>query len=155
MSRCPYTKMHNSVTKEAVKIANSPPPECCCRALKHAMLLLLSSYLIQSVTLSAFVGDWLQCDQMDRLFAQFWPISAMKICPIAYRISQINLKILLNIKWTLSKWQKFFNIMPKWWNFAKSGQTKLSLESNKKKKRKNKFLKKLRFCVYDENVTLS
>ena len=47
----------------------------------------------------------------------------MKICPIALQICQNKLKILPNTKWTLSKWPKCFNIVPKWRNFAKSVHT--------------------------------
>ena len=39
-----------------------------------------------------------QCDQMVDCLFNFWPMTAMKICPIAYKINQINLKILPNIK---------------------------------------------------------
>ena len=38
----------------------------------------------------------------------------MKTCPIALQICQNKLKILPNTKWTLSKWPKCFNIVPKW-----------------------------------------
>ena len=37
------------------------------------------------------------------------------------KICQQNFKALPDIKWTLSKWPKFFNIVPKWRNFTKSG----------------------------------
>ena len=48
-----------------------------------------------------------QCALMDKLFVQFWSFSAMKICPIAFKINQSKFKILPNTKWTLSKWPKF------------------------------------------------
>ena len=49
-----------------------------------------------------------------------WSFAVLKICPKVHKICQRELKILSNIKWTLSKWPKFFNIVP---NFAKSGHT--------------------------------
>ena len=51
-----------------------------------------------------------QCDQM---------ATTTKIWQITCLIYQ-SIKILPNTKWTLSKWQKCLNIMPKCWNFAKS-----------------------------------
>ena len=36
----------------------------------------------------------------------FWPFTAMKICPMAYKIYPNRLKILPNTKWTLSKCPK-------------------------------------------------
>ena len=56
-----------------------------------------------------------QCDQMDRLF-NFWPFRAMKICHIAYNINQSNLQFFHSLNESLSKWPKFLNIVPKWWN---------------------------------------
>ena len=53
----------------------------------------------------------------------------MKICPIALQICQNKLKILPNTKWTLSKWPKCFNIVPKWRNCAKSCHTGIGLRS--------------------------
>ena len=36
---------------------------------------------------------------------------------------QNEFKVLPNCKWIFSKWPKFYNIAPKWWDFAKSGHT--------------------------------
>ena len=66
---------------------------------------------------------WNQRDLMDRLLVQFLTFTAMKNCQTAYKNYQSNLKMLPNTKWTISKCPKFFNITPKWWNFAKSGHT--------------------------------
>ena len=51
------------------------------------------------------------------------PFSAMRICQIAHKIGQSKLKTLANTNWTLSKWPKYFNVVVKWRNFAKSGHT--------------------------------
>ena len=42
---------------------------------------------------------------------------------MAYKICQNHQKNLPNTKWSLSKWPKFVTVVPKWWNFAKSGHT--------------------------------
>ena len=39
------------------------------------------------------------------------------------KICQSKFKILPHSKWTYSRRPKFYNIAPKWWNFAKSGHT--------------------------------
>ena len=54
---------------------------------------------------------------------KYLAIYTIKICPIAKQIWQNKFKIWLNTKWTLSKWSKCFNVVPKWRNFAKSGHT--------------------------------
>ena len=54
------------------------------------------------------------------------PFSILRICLIAFEISQSKLKTLANTDWTLSKWPKLFNVAVKWRNFAKSGHTGLA-----------------------------
>ena len=71
----------------------------------------------------------------------------MKICPIALQICQNKLKILPNTKWTLSKWPKCFNILPKWRNFAKSGHTLWGWKKERKKERKEE-LKRVAFKTF-------
>ena len=60
-------------------------------------------------TLDTFIS--IECNYsvtwwIDYLF-NFWPFTAMKICPIAFKINQSNLIILPYTKWTLSKWPIF------------------------------------------------
>ena len=47
----------------------------------------------------------------------------MKVCPIAYKLCQSELKTLPITKETLNILPKIFNYLPKWCNFAKSGHT--------------------------------
>ena len=53
-----------------------------------------------------------QCDQMSSLFFNIWPITSMKICPMAYKICQSRLK---NMQYT----QKTFEIFPENISFYK------------------------------------
>ena len=69
----------------------------------------------------------------DFIIFNIWLFTTMKICPLALQICQNKLKILPNTKWTLSKWPKCFNILPKWWNFAKSGHTLWGWKKERKK----------------------
>ena len=60
-------------------------------------------------TLDTFIS--IECNYsvtwwIDYLF-NFWPFTAMKIWPIAFKIKQSNLIILPYTKWTLSKWPIF------------------------------------------------
>ena len=59
------------------------------------------------------------------IFFNICAFTKLKNCAEAYKICQSKFQIFPNTKWTLSKWPKFFNIMPKWRNFAKSGHTEL------------------------------
>ena len=43
--------------------------------------------------------------------------------PKIFKIYQSMYKIMPNTKWTLSKWPKLFNYMPKWRNFTKFDHT--------------------------------
>ena len=52
-----------------------------------------------------------------------WALTHLKNCPKAYKICQNKFKMFPNTKWTLSKWPKFLNVVPKWRNVAKSGHT--------------------------------
>ena len=60
-----------------------------------------------------------QCDQMARLFVQYLTNENIEKLPNWKYISQI----LLITEWTLKRLPKKFQILPKWWNFAKSGHT--------------------------------
>ena len=90
------------------------------REFQHPIRVIVSNRVI-TLLWNLFdrtsVTRWLEC-----LFNIF-NFSTMKICPIAYKMCQNLLKIMPNTKWTLSKWPKLFNGVPKWWNFAKYGLT--------------------------------
>ena len=43
-------------------------------------------------------------------FCYIWPLAAMKICPMAYKVFRRKLKILPKTKWTHSKWPKFLTL---------------------------------------------
>ena len=60
---------------------------------------------------------------MARLFVICLTIYNNKICSIAYKICQNQLKVLPKTKCILSKWPKYYNCDPKWRKFAKSGHT--------------------------------
>ena len=75
--------------------------------LGRSLLQLRTLGFVTSVT------RWLDC-----LF-NIWPFSTLIICPILFRICQIELKILPNTKSTHSKWSKFFNVGPEWLKFRK------------------------------------
>ena len=83
------------------------------RWLPLADCICSSVFIFVSPFLCAF-----QCDQMVRLFFNFWPFTTMKISPIMSQIYQSNLSILPYKKLTVKN-------LPKWRNFAKSGHTEL------------------------------
>ena len=87
---------------------------------------LLLWQLIDTFTYNCSVTRWLDC-----LF-NIWPFSIIIIFSIEFKICQSKLKILPNTKSGHSKWPKFFNIVPEWRNFAKSGHTAFTLCANKK-----------------------
>ena len=47
--------------------------------------------IVTQILLSSFM-DCIQCDQMARLFFNFWPFTSMKICPMAFKKCQSGLK---------------------------------------------------------------
>ena len=70
-----------------------------------------------------------QCDRIAVLFTEYLAIFNIKICPMGFKICQSKLKILPNTNYTLLKWSQFFNVVPNWWNFAKSGHTVYRIRS--------------------------
>ena len=60
---------------------------------------------------------WPRVTRWLHYLVSFWPLIAMKMSLIAYKIYPNNLKILPNTKWTLSKWPKFCDGVPKWQKF--------------------------------------
>ena len=64
-----------------------------------------------------------QCDQIVGLFFNISPFTARNICLIAYKICQSKLKILPNIKGTLSKCRIFLTLCKSGEISAKSGHT--------------------------------
>ena len=65
---------------------------------------------------------------LDYLF-NIWAFTTLIICPKAHKICQSKLKMFPNTKLTLSKRPKFFNAVPKWGNFSKSGHTALQFHA--------------------------
>ena len=64
-----------------------------------------------------------QCDQMAKLLLNLRPFTTMKICPIAYKISKAGTNVYQLLKNYTENCPKTFKIMPKGWNFAKTGHT--------------------------------
>ena len=52
-----------------------------------------------------------------------WPFTTIKICPIAYKVAQVGLKVYQIPNKTFFKWPKNSKIWPKYRNFAKYGHT--------------------------------
>ena len=67
--------------------------------------------------------DGPQCDQMGRLFFHFRPFTSLRICPMTYKICQSGSQRMPNTSYTVKKLPISCKILPKWWNFAKSGHT--------------------------------
>ena len=88
-----------------------------------------------------------QCDQMSSLFFNIWPITSMKICPMAYKICQSRLK---SMQYT----QKTFEILPIWRKFAKSDRTGCDTHFDTKTWTVFAPLLKWQKCILSTNIIL-
>ena len=66
----------------------------------------------------------------------------MENLPNRIKNCQSRLKFLLNTKFTLLKFSKTINILPNWWNFAKSGRSDRRWVIAKGKRRRRKVVGK-------------
>ena len=70
---------------------------------------------------------------MARLLLEYLAICENKNLPKTQKIYLSKFKILPNYKRTLSKWPKYFNIMPMGPNFAESGHTEGNVQQHRLK----------------------
>ena len=84
-----------------------------------SLLLLLSTFVNQSFSFFLFTSVT-RC--LDYLF-NICPLTTLHFCPKAFQKCQSRLDILQNIKLTIMKGPKTFEIVQRWRNFGTSGHT--------------------------------
>ena len=88
-----------------------------------------------------------QCDQMAILFVKYLDIYNKDNLPnCIWKFAKINSNFCQNTKWNVSHGQSFYNIVPKWGDFVKSGHTGGSQISQTRWSRKEE-AKKTNFSV--------
>ena len=94
-----------------------------------------------------------KCDQMVRLFFIICPYATMKISQIMSQICQSRFQHFAKLETNSQIFAKYFKLLPKWQNFAKSGHTGSSLELVKVNSNFHfcHFSKLFEMCAFPEN----